>query len=697
MSFKCLSTSLYGARKNSLKCPNCRSIVDLPPSGVDSLPVNVSLRAIIEKYQRGSEPRSAQCSQHPRQPLNMYCLQDRQLICGICLTIGDHQGHPIDDLEAAYIKERNTPRKLVEQLTNERFAEIGLLIEKLELKKTVCEQTIKEDEELVIKYFEKLHQILEEKKQAFLASLEEAQCESSAKYDPLIENLKYMKEEQQELLWSYALEKPNTGSIFNIAWSVDGTQVAGACGNGHVIFAHVVEQRWEWKNFEIILSKRRTMQVRNVLNDAVDVLEFRDRVIKASLLHGHLVVTTSLQCYVYRHFLLVDGAGIYLFSYEGRLISTPKFPGLRTDTLNSQTISLSNDTIAIRDKADEKAVFLIDALSGKPLGDGKSLLHKMEIMEIALDQYGSANERKLALIDKNRDLYIALVRRFGRDQKIIKIGTMVHTMAWNDSTSMLCGIQDTQFTVWYYPSVVYVDKDLLFKTLYAKDASDFSRSPHILNYVSNQVTIRRSDGSLVYTNISPYPAILHEYVNCSRWDDAVRLCRFVKEQTLWACLAAMAVANKELITAEVAYAAIGEVEKIQYINMMKDLPSKESFMAYVMLFSGNVQDAEGILLRAGLIYQAIQVHINLFNWDRALELAVKHKTHVDTVLAHRQKYLENFIKKETNKRFLQYSEGVEVDWEKIQAKIEMEISKERERSALASSTTTLRSSLPSRQ
>ncbi|XP_039612497.1 intraflagellar transport protein 80 homolog isoform X1 [Polypterus senegalus] len=522
--------------------------------------------------------------------------------------------------------------------------------------------------------------------------------------------------------WSYALEKPNTGSIFNIAWSVDGTQVAGACGNGHVIFAHVVEQRWEWKNFEIILSKRRTMQVRNVLNDAVDVLEFRDRVIKASLLHGHLVVTTSLQCYVYstknwntplifdlkegtvslilqaeRHFLLVDGAGIYLFSYEGRLISTPKFPGLRTDTLNSQTISLSNDTIAIRDKADEKAVFLIDALSGKPLGDGKSLLHKMEIMEIALDQYGSANERKLALIDKNRDLYIALVRRFGRDQKIIKIGTMVHTMAWNDSTSMLCGIQDTQFTVWYYPSVVYVDKDLLFKTLYAKDASDFSRSPHILNYVSNQVTIRRSDGSLVYTNISPYPAILHEYVNCSRWDDAVRLCRFVKEQTLWACLAAMAVANKELITAEVAYAAIGEVEKIQYINMMKDLPSKESFMAYVMLFSGNVQDAEGILLRAGLIYQAIQVHINLFNWDRALELAVKHKTHVDTVLAHRQKYLENFIKKETNKRFLQYSEGVEVDWEKIQAKIEMEISKERERSALASSTTTLRSSLPSRQ
>lgn len=43
---------------------------------------------------------------------------------------------------------------------------------------------------------------------------------------------------------------------------------------------------------------------------------------------------------------------------------------------------------------------------------------------------------------------------------------------------------------------------------------------------------------------------------------------------------------------------------------------------------------------------------------RALELAVKHKTHVDTVLAYRQKFLQKFGRKETNKRFLQYAEGV---------------------------------------
>lgn len=52
------------------------------------------------------------------------------------------------------------------------------------------------------------------------------------------------------------------------------------------------------------------------------------------------------------------------------------------------------------------------------------------------------------------------------------------------------------------------------------------------------------------------------------------------------------------------------------------------------------------------------VSISCHLLSRALELAVKHKTHVDTVLAYRQKFLQKFGRKETNKRFLQYAEGV---------------------------------------
>ena len=40
------------------------------------------------------------------------------------------------------------------------------------------------------------------------------------------------------------------------------------------------------------------------------------------------------------------------------------------------TVSLSGDTIAIRDQNDERNVHLFDASSGKPLNDGKPFTHR---------------------------------------------------------------------------------------------------------------------------------------------------------------------------------------------------------------------------------------------------------------------------------------------------------------------------------
>lgn len=55
---------------------------------------------------------------------------------------------------------------------------------------------------------------------------------------------------------------------------------------------------------------------------------------------------------------------------------------------------------------------------------------------------------------------------------------------------------------------------------------------------------------------------------------------------------------------------------MQYINFIKEQPSKESSLAHMLMFSGQVQEAESTLLQAGLIYQAIQMNIDLFNWER---------------------------------------------------------------------------------
>jgi len=62
---------------------------------------------------------------------------------------------------------------------------------------------------------------------------------------------------------------------------------------------------------------------------------------------------------VYRSFLLVDSTTLYIYSYDGRLVSSPRFQGMRTDVLNRQTVALSDDTLAVRDKANEKSTALL--------------------------------------------------------------------------------------------------------------------------------------------------------------------------------------------------------------------------------------------------------------------------------------------------------------------------------------------------
>ena len=85
--------------------------------------------------------------------------------------------------------------------------------------------------------------------------------------------------------------------------------------------------------------------------------------------------------------------------------------------------------------------------------------------------------------------------------------------------------QDSRFTIYLYPSVVYVDKSLLGRTVVERDPGEFGKHPQLVAFDGNQVSVRRADGSLMATSVSPYPAALHSYATSNRWSDATRLCR----------------------------------------------------------------------------------------------------------------------------------------------------------------------------
>ena len=59
-----------------------------------------------------------------------------------------------------------------------------------------------------------------------------------------------------------------------------------------------------------------------------------------------------------------------------------------------------------------------------------------------------------------------------------------------------------------------------------------------------------------------------------------------------------------------------------------------------------------------MVYRAVKMNIRFYRWSRALDIALKFRTHVDTVLGYRQRFLEQFNKKESDQRFLQYASQV---------------------------------------
>jgi intraflagellar transport protein 80 len=194
---------------------------------------------------------------------------------------------------------------------------------------------------------------------------------------------------------------------------------------------------------------------------------------------------------------------------------------------------------------------------------------------------------------------------------------MVETMAWNDETDMLAALTDGKFVVWYYPNVMFIDEDVAHLTRLEKDASVFGKNAQLVNFVSTQCLVRCADGSLTsVSGISPLPALLQEYGKKQQWEEAIRLCRHINIRELWACLAVMAVYGQDLNTAEVAYAAIDEAQKVQFICQIKGIPTSEGRAAELALLKKQPREAESILLGANLVYRAIRMWMDLFNWER---------------------------------------------------------------------------------
>lgn len=111
---------------------------------------------------------------------------------------------------------------------------------------------------------------------------------------------------------------------------------------------------------------------------------------------------------------------------------------------------------------------MLDVSSSRQAVSLAPVQHTLGVLLIALNQAQGPEERQLAFIDRNRDVYICFV--YGHEyRKISKLGVMIQTLTWNPEVNILAGVQDATLTVWLFPTALYIDKQLLRKCSMIKD------------------------------------------------------------------------------------------------------------------------------------------------------------------------------------------------------------------------------------
>ena len=448
------------------------------------------------------------------------------------------------------------------------------------------------------------------------------------------------------------------------------------------------------------------------------------------------------------------GGSLKVLGYDsGRVQCQPKFQGMRADLMSGRTMALADDCVALVDHVASACVRIFDTQTGKPVvqkqrqqqqqqqqqqgGGGGPKTQEMgavwhpqggAIAEVGLSLVGTLSERKVCFVDANRDLYLSLAVDCTRAP--VKLCTMCDSFQWSADSSALCCVSDNKVLVWCIPDICFLDQDLLplctyevptqklayqeRETMMSMGASDDDDTvgndflaPRIQSFERGRIVTRHGNGALV-TYMVPlawYSLTLEKCCQQNKWPKAIHLCRTVgrcegaakgeQGYLLWACLAALSLQQQNIETAKTAYASLGLVDKVQFMNFLKDVPSDEGRAAELALFKGvPPKEVEGMLLQSGLHYRAIKLNIRMFHWERALEIAVKQakasggSSHqlVHIVLWHRRRYLLRQGRPEHLEPFVTEEnklEGEEADLvdEEIKAKIQQEKNKEVQRPA----------------
>lgn len=91
-----------------------------------------------------------------------------------------------------------------------------------------------------------------------------------------------------------------------------------------------------------------------------------------------------------------------------------------------------------------------------------------------------------------------------------------------------------------------------------------------------------------------------------------------------------------------------------FLNDINVEPKTHMRNVLISLFNGNLREANTTLIQNNEYFHGIMLNLSLFNFEKALEIALKSQIHLDTVLSYRLRYLEQTGRQENDSKFLKY-------------------------------------------
>lgn len=346
--------------------------------------------------------------------------------------------------------------------------------------------------------------------------------------------------------------------------------------------------------------------------------------------------------YYFRTFLVVDSTGIWIYSYAGRLHLNPRYPGYQAQLpyLSRDCLSLGVNLVAIRDSLHPQTVHIFDHLPGATRQDVPSTFNcPTPITQLALSRAATPNDQYLALVDESGDLYLSSVRS-PNEYQARKIGSQVTQLMWASDTNILVTLQGNEdtYSVWYCPGEAHsLDTQLLAVTTETKELSELtamvgdSASCKRTNHTGtmNNVRLCSFEGSLVtlrnglVLSVNIYAELLHRFAQDNQWTQCLKICRMAQQVCLWGTLAAMACSKGLCDVAEEAFAAIPQVDKVEYLRGMagKGVDSGSWGQLQANILNGRVAEAETQLMNERKYEEAIRLQCAMFDYGRAIKVA----------------------------------------------------------------------------